>query len=299
MRSDGVTQLLDEYQFLVADFTVTSHGAVPNYELNNGSQGFLMDIGPYELAEVEGQYTIPSEVLCYFSAHPPISDTSTDYFAFTLEDGESLDFQIGCLVPSQIVEDQRVCLILGPTDSGLVYDLFDTDSGGGNTMTVKMIKLELKKAFTTPWFYLSLAVLMLCALMSTVYSIDSYQNIRINGFPHYFENGKMTVNEYYATWNCYQKWIGSELVSLASTLFFTLLPVCAVLPYASAFHQERKVGYLRVMLPQCGKKSYFLAKTMGGVPDGGRSSYPSPGGKLPGGISVYTCHSAPSQLQFL
>ena len=45
-------------------------------------------------------------------------------------------------------------------------------------MTVKMIKLELKKAFTTPWFYLSLAVLMLCALMSTVYSIDSYQNIR-------------------------------------------------------------------------------------------------------------------------
>ena len=121
-------------------------------------------------------------------------------------------------------------------------------------MTVKMIKLELKKAFTTPWFYLSLAVLMLCALMSTVYSIDSYQNIRINGFPHYFENGKMTVNEYYATWNCYQKWIGSELVSLASTLFFTLLPVCAVLPYASAFHQERKVGYLRVMLPQCGKK---------------------------------------------
>ena len=129
MRSDGVTQLLDEYQFLVADFTVTSHGAVPNYELNNGSQGFLMDIGPYELAEVEGQYTIPSEVLCYFSAHPPISDTSTDYFAFTLEDGESLDFQIGCLVPSQIVEDQRVCLILGPTDSGLVYDLFDTDSG--------------------------------------------------------------------------------------------------------------------------------------------------------------------------
>ena len=27
-------------------------------------------------------------------------------------------------------------------------------------MTVKMIKLELKKAFTTPWFYLSLAVVI-------------------------------------------------------------------------------------------------------------------------------------------
>ena len=116
-------------------------------------------------------------------------------------------------------------------------------------MISKTVKLELKKAFRSPWFFLSLAVLLLCALMSTVYSIDSYQNILRNGFPHYFENGKMTVNEYYATWNCYQKWIGSELVSLASTLFFTLLPVCAVLPYASAFHQERKVGYLRVCFP--------------------------------------------------
>ncbi len=86
-------------------------------------------------------------------------------------------------------------------------------------MTGKMIKLELRKAFTAPWFFLSLAVLLLCALMSTVYNIDSYLRILHDGFPHYFENGKMTVNEYYATWNCYQKWIGSELVSLASTLF--------------------------------------------------------------------------------
>lgn len=129
-------------------------------------------------------------------------------------------------------------------------------------MTRKIIKLELRKAFTTPWFFVSLAVLLLCALMSTVYNIDNYLGILHDGFPHYFENGKMTVNEYYATWNCYQKWIGSELVSLASTLFFTLLPVCAVLPYASAFHQERKAGYLRVILPQCGKKPYFLAKTL-------------------------------------
>lgn len=129
-------------------------------------------------------------------------------------------------------------------------------------MMGKTVKLELKKAFSNPWFFLSLALLLLCALMSTAYSIDSYQNILRNGFPHYFENGKMTVNEYYATWNCYQKWIGSELVSLASTLFFTLLPVCAVLPYASAFHQERKAGYLRVVVPQCGRKPYFIAKTL-------------------------------------
>lgn len=129
-------------------------------------------------------------------------------------------------------------------------------------MTLKMIRLELKKAFENPWFFLSLAILLLCALLSAVYSIDSYQNILHNGFPHYFEDGRMTVNEYYAIWNCYQKWIGSELVSLASTLFFTLMPVCAVLPYAASFHQERRLGYLRVIVPQCGRKNYFLAKSL-------------------------------------
>ncbi len=129
-------------------------------------------------------------------------------------------------------------------------------------MMTKTVKLELKKAFANPWFFLSLAVLLLFALMSTVYSIDSYLNILHNGFPHYFENGKMAVNEYYATWNCYQKWIGAELVSLASTLFFTLLPICTVLPYATSFHQERKAGYLRVIIPQCGRKPYFLAKIL-------------------------------------
>ncbi len=125
MSSEGVTQLLDEYMFFVADFTVTRHGAVPDYQLNDGSEGFLMDVNPYEYPEYEGQSMIPGEVLCYFSAHPPISDTSTDYFGFTLEDGESLSFQIGCLVPPEVVDDQRVCLILGPTTSGLTYDLFN------------------------------------------------------------------------------------------------------------------------------------------------------------------------------
>lgn len=128
MQSQSVVQLLDSYMFFVADFTVTSHGAVPNYELNDGSKGFLMDLNPCAMLEYEGQETISGtsgEMLCYFSAHPPISDTSTDYYGFTLEDGQSLNFQIGCLVPPQEVESQSVCLVLGPTDLGYIYPLFD------------------------------------------------------------------------------------------------------------------------------------------------------------------------------
>lgn len=125
MRSDSVTQLLDKYMFMVADFTITSNEAVPWYELNDGSMGFLMDVNPCELRILNGGNSIPEEVLCYFSNHPPISDTSTDYYGFTLENGESMAMQIGCLVPSRSVEDQSVCLVLGPTNLGYVYKLFD------------------------------------------------------------------------------------------------------------------------------------------------------------------------------
>lgn len=128
-------------------------------------------------------------------------------------------------------------------------------------MIRKTLKLELKKAFGSPWFFLGLAVLLLCALLSTVYNITNYQGMLHEGFPHYFENGKMTGNELFPIWNNYQSWLGTDLVSLASTLFFTLLPVCAVLPYAASYHQERKAGYLRVALPQCGKKPYYIAKS--------------------------------------
>lgn len=128
-------------------------------------------------------------------------------------------------------------------------------------MTKSITKLELKKAFSSPWFFLAMALLLLCAIMSAAYSIQNYLNILYNGFPHYFENGKMRVNEHYATWNCYQKWIGSELTTLASTLFFTLLPICAVLPYATSYLQEYKAGYLRLILPKCGKVHYYIAKS--------------------------------------
>ena len=36
-------------------------------------------------------------------------------------------------------------------------------------MISKIVKLELKKAFRSPWFFLSLAVLLLCALMSCIF----------------------------------------------------------------------------------------------------------------------------------
>ena len=113
-------------QILVGEFTVTSQGAVADYEMNDGSMGFLVDINATETQEDPDHYRIPGEVLLYFSAHPPITETSTDYFGFTLKDGESLDFQLAWLIPNRAIEDQRAFLYVGTVDLGYTFDIFDS-----------------------------------------------------------------------------------------------------------------------------------------------------------------------------
>ena len=122
---ESLEKIVQNSQILVGDFTVTSQGAVPDYEMNDGSMGFLVDINATETQEDPDHYRIPGEVLLYFSAHPPITETSTDYFGFSLNDGESLDFQLAWVIPNQAIEDQRAFLYVGTVDSGYTFDIFD------------------------------------------------------------------------------------------------------------------------------------------------------------------------------
>jgi hypothetical protein len=127
---ESLEKISQSCQILVGEFTVTSHGAVPDYEMNDGTMGFLVDINATETQEDPEHYRIPGEVLLYFSSHQPITETSTDYFGFTLKDGESLDFQLAWLIPNQAIEDQRAYLYVGTMDLGYTFDIFDSSFQG-------------------------------------------------------------------------------------------------------------------------------------------------------------------------
>lgn len=124
----------------------------------------------------------------------------------------------------------------------------------------KSISLEIAKSIRNPYFYIALFGALIIISLSAVYRIQAYLNLRDISFPHYFENGEMVRNDMFALETSYQSWIGSELTGLASTLFFSLMPIIAVLPYAISFNEERKSGYLRIIIPKTGKMNYFVSK---------------------------------------
>lgn len=121
------------------------------------------------------------------------------------------------------------------------------------------VKIEIRKAVGNLFFWISLACLMLFSLFSASFVIQNYLLAREYLFPEQIRKG---INEFYPIWNFYQNWIGAERISMASSLFFTLLPVFAVLPAALSFQKERRTDYLRVAVFRTGKRQYVLAKSV-------------------------------------
>lgn len=58
----------------------------------------------------------------------------------------------------------------------------------------------------------------------------------------------------------YAKWIGAGAYAMQSYWYFMVFPLIAVLPYAGAFFDDLKSGYIKSLLLRCSRKSYFLAR---------------------------------------
>lgn len=68
----------------------------------------------------------------------------------------------------------------------------------------------------------------------------------------------LTAGYYLSVFN---QWLGASMHTVQGYLFFLLLPVLAVLPFACSFAQERKSGMLEeILLASGGRVRYLLAK---------------------------------------
>lgn len=125
-----------------------------------------------------------------------------------------------------------------------------------------IFSVELKKAIRNRWFVLSVAFGFLCAVMTLVSVLRGY----------YSETGSYGVaqmladvqlaalDDFTQSDTLYNSWLGSEGVTLGHSLFYTLLPLLAVLPSAWCFTEELRSGYLHMAVPLCGRKRYMTAK---------------------------------------
>lgn len=58
----------------------------------------------------------------------------------------------------------------------------------------------------------------------------------------------------------YAKWIGAGAYAMQSYWYYMVFPLIAVLPYAGAFYDDLKSGYIKSLLLRCGRKTYFPAR---------------------------------------
>lgn len=111
-----------------------------------------------------------------------------------------------------------------------------------------MLKIELKRAFANKWFWISVAIGCVVATLQVIFDVVPMtefmqSSIQRNLPPHTIYNKWLTVNP--TIWN---------------TIFFTIFPLLAAIPFANSYHIDLKTGYVKNILTRTSKKSYYVSK---------------------------------------
>lgn len=127
-----------------------------------------------------------------------------------------------------------------------------------------LIKIELKKAIVSKYFLIGMLLLLLFSLLSAVYMLNNRADYNPESIltEYYYEDGAFKTNPDLPIFSAYNSWVGAEIMSLAHSLFFHLLPVGAAIPFAWTFYSERKSGYIKNVAIRTKKINYYIAKTI-------------------------------------
>ncbi|MBP3324634.1 MAG: hypothetical protein J6M16_10610 [Clostridia bacterium] len=127
----------------------------------------------------------------------------------------------------------------------------------------RLIKMELKKAICSKFFLLGVLLLTLFSVLSAVYMIENRINYNPNTIEKYIlTDGNYKTNPDVSLYSFFNSWLGGEELSLAGSLFFSLMPVGCAIPYAWSYYTEKKSGYLKNVASRENKRKYILAKTL-------------------------------------
>lgn len=125
-----------------------------------------------------------------------------------------------------------------------------------------VIKIELRKSLLSKKFLMGLTLLSVLSILSALYMIESRGGYNPNDVLSSMNAGKYVSNPDLPLFTFYNSWVGGDDLSLASTLFYTLLPFGATLPFGWSFCLERNSGYLKNIYSRIDKWIYLSGKTI-------------------------------------
>lgn len=124
---------------------------------------------------------------------------------------------------------------------------------------LNVLKNECKKAVFSKYFAVGLGIMLLFAVLSGVYMLENRASYNPTGISEHFPDG-ITEDPEASLFGFYGAWVGGEELSLASTLFFNILPIAAALPFSWSFYMERKTGYIKNIVSRVKKEYYYYSK---------------------------------------
>ncbi len=125
-----------------------------------------------------------------------------------------------------------------------------------------VLRIEIYKAVFSKRFAAGTALLLLFSVLSAIYMIQNYGGYNPDSVIASMEGGKYLTNPTLPLYSFYNSWVGGDELSLASTLYYVLLPIGAALPFAWSFCIERNSGYLKNVYTRVDKQIYLCSKTV-------------------------------------
>jgi hypothetical protein len=127
---------------------------------------------------------------------------------------------------------------------------------------IKLIKLELRKAFSSIGFKLAIIINLLLSICQVIdNAIGTYELNQSNA-------GGQAHRGFYGI-DLFNRWIGTDCMMVFSSIFFLLLPLTAVLPYGCSYFTEKRKGYYLHIIHRSKKENYLISKYIAAFISGG------------------------------
>lgn len=125
---------------------------------------------------------------------------------------------------------------------------------------MKLIKIEMRKALQGKPFLISLVIGVTIAVLGAVFAILQEYDIWHAWEKIINADGTMNSNPLLAVSSLFRVWIGGNVDSVYTMVFYYFLPLLAALPYSWSLRSELKSGFVKHMVLKCGRLRYYFAK---------------------------------------
>ena len=117
---------------------------------------------------------------------------------------------------------------------------------------MNQLKTEFRRVFSSSGMLLSISIGSVITLLHVFQTPLQLHTLNLNkDFELYpFESPCSAI----------ANWIGADVISLESFLFYMLMPLLATLPFASSFFSDKKSGYLKNIYARSSRKDYLISK---------------------------------------